>query len=311
MWMVIEKTPNIPLRLRKKNTVLTKIEENMITDNQTNKVYFSKRLTWYNCWKELSRILCEARIDYDLLENTKDKWARDYMPIQIEKDKFVSYVYNPDYLQPEQYKKSITKWSEITNLPPMYEPIETKLIIDGGNVIKCSDKVIITNKIFKENPNLSENQIREELERIFGKVIIIPWNYKDEWDFCGHADGMVRFIDKDYVLLNNFCDHPNEIWLRDEIEQVLKENHIGFTELHYNVKNHGVNDWAYLNFLQVGNIILMPTVTKDEDEQALLQLSDIYHDCTVIPVPLLSIVKANGKYGGGALNCISWNIYKD
>lgn len=71
----------------------------MIIDNQTNKVYFSKRLTWYKCWKELSRILDETGIDYDLLENTNDKWARDYMPIQLEKDKFVSYVYNPDYLQ--------------------------------------------------------------------------------------------------------------------------------------------------------------------------------------------------------------------
>ena len=100
----------------------------MIIDNQTNKVYFSKRLTWYKCWKELSRILDETGIDYDLLENTNDKWARDYMPIQLEKDKFVSYVYNPDYLQED--KESITIWSEITNLPSMLEINPTKLIID-------------------------------------------------------------------------------------------------------------------------------------------------------------------------------------
>ena len=100
----------------------------MITDNQTNKVYFSKRLTWYKCWKELRRILDETGIYYDLLENTNDKWVRDYMPIQLEKDKFVSYVYNPDYLQED--KKSITIWSEITNLPSMLEINPTKLIID-------------------------------------------------------------------------------------------------------------------------------------------------------------------------------------
>ena len=64
----------------------------MVTDNQTNKVYFSKRLTWYKCWKELSRILVEADIDFDLLENTNDKWARDYMPIQVEKDKFALHT---------------------------------------------------------------------------------------------------------------------------------------------------------------------------------------------------------------------------
>ena len=69
----------------------------MITDVQSNKVYFSKRLTWYKCWKELNRVLDEAGIDFDLLENTNDKWVRDFMPVQLEKDKFVSYIYNPDY----------------------------------------------------------------------------------------------------------------------------------------------------------------------------------------------------------------------
>ena len=121
----------------------------MITDVQSNKVYFSKRLTWYKCWKELNRVLDEAGIDFDLLENTNDKWVRDYMPVQLEKDKFVSYIYNPDYLQED--KQSITIWSEITNLPSMSEIIPTKLIIDGGNVIKCPDKVIMKDKVILEN----------------------------------------------------------------------------------------------------------------------------------------------------------------
>ena len=282
----------------------------MITDNKTNKVYFSKRLTWYKCWKELSRILGEAGIDYDLLENTNDKWVRDYMPIQLEKDKFVSYVYNPDYLQED--KKSITIWSEITNLPSMLE-IPTKLIIDGGNVIKCSDKVIMTDKVFLENRKLqySKQEVMEELERLFGNVVIIPWNIQDKWDFCGHSDGMIRYIDNDYVLINNICNHPENEWQLKEIKSILKENNLRYEQLDYDAGYHGVNDWAYLNFLQVGNKIFMPTVEKpDVDAKAQKQLESFYR-CEVIPVPLLSIVKANGKYGGGALNCISWNIYQE
>ena len=193
----------------------------------------------------------------------------------------------------------------------MSELIETKLIIDGGNVIKCSDKVIMTNKVFKENPNLSEKQVREELERIFGNVVFIPWNYKDEWDFCGHSDGMIRYIDNDYVLINNICNHPENEWQLKEIKSILKENNLRYEQLDYGAGYHGVNDWAYLNFLQVGNKIFMPTVEKpDVDAKAQKQLESIYR-CEVIPVPLLSIVKANGKYGGGALNCISWNIYHE
>ena len=79
----------------------------MITDDKTNKVYFSKRLTWSTSWKKLHKTLVDADIDFDLLDNTNDKWTRDYMPIQLEKEKFVAYVYNPDYLQENTKLKKI------------------------------------------------------------------------------------------------------------------------------------------------------------------------------------------------------------
>jgi agmatine/peptidylarginine deiminase len=284
----------------------------MITDSQTNKVYFSRRLTWYKCWPKLKEILSNAKIDFDLLDNTKDKWARDYMPIQVEKGKFITYVYNPDYLQED--KKSITVWTEIPNLPSMPEKVETKLIIDGGNVIKCSDKVIMTDKVFLENRRLqfSKKEIQEELERLFGRVIIIPWNSQDKWDFCGHSDGMIRYIDHDYVLINNYCNHKENEWLLKDIKNILKTNNIKYEQLDYGKGYQEVNDWAYLNFLQVGNKIFIPTIdNQDLDTKALKQLESIYNKCEIFPVPLLSIIKANGKYCGGALNCISWNIYSE
>jgi len=284
----------------------------MITDNLTNKVFFSKRLTWSEtCWPKIKEALEERHIPYELLENTNDKWARDYMPIQVEKDKFVTYVYNPDYLQEDKHK--ITLWSQIPNRPSMPEQIKTELIIDGGNVIKCQDKVIMTDKVFIENRRLqySKKEVMEELERLFGNVVIIPWNSKDEWDFCGHSDGMIRYIDNNYVLINNICNHKNNQWQLKEIKDTLKKHHLNYEELDYGKGYHGVNDWAYLNFLQVGNTILMPTVEKPEvDAMAKKQLESIYK-CDVIEIPLLPIVRANGKEGGGAMNCISWNIYAE
>ena len=38
-------------------------------------------------------------IPFTYLKGTKDIWCRDYMPIQIQKDRFVFYRYTPDYLQ--------------------------------------------------------------------------------------------------------------------------------------------------------------------------------------------------------------------
>ena len=116
----------------------------MITDRQTNKVFFSKRLTWYKAWPTIKSALEANGVGYILMNRTKAIWARDYMPIQVEKDRFVSYVYKPDYLQED--KNTISDWRIIPELPPMGEVIPTNLIIDGGNVVKCEDKVIMTDR---------------------------------------------------------------------------------------------------------------------------------------------------------------------
>lgn len=281
----------------------------MITDSNTNKVFFSKRLTWYKVWPGLKTAFEEHGVNYTLLEGTRDIWARDYMPIQVGEDRFVSFVYNPDYLQFDKHR--ITDWSLIPNLDLKGEVISTQLILDGGNIIKCRDYVIMTDKVFLENARsgLSRDEVWDELRRIFGDVVILPWNKEDKWDFCGHADGMVRFVDGNTVLLNNLCNHSESSLQREKILTIFKDKGIKCLELDYGTDYHGVNDWAYLNFLQVGDLIFMPTIDlPDVDDVAAEQLASIYGS-KVVPIPFLSVVKANGKYGGGALNCVSWNIW--
>ena len=123
-----------------------------------------------------------------------------------------------------------------------------------------------------------------------------------------HADGLVRQVEGNTVLLNNLCNHEGASKHRERNLEVFRERGIEYIELDYGPGYHGVNDWAYLNFLRVGDIIFMPTIERpDVDGEALRQLSAIY-GCKVVPVPFLSVVKANGKYGGGALNCVSWTV---
>ena len=239
----------------------------MITDWQTNMVYFSKRLTWSKVWPGLKVVLEENSVRYGFLDSTRDKWARDYMPIQIAKDCFVSYVYDPDYLQED--RNLITRLEEIRSIPNINLGQSTHLIIDGGNVVKGDDFVVMTDKVFIENEriNVSRRDVLEELERLFGNVVIIPWDRKDEWDFCGHADGMVRHIRGRKVLLNNFCNHPEKEGLRKAILEALSEKGIDCEELDYGPGYHGVNDWAYLNFLQVGDVMFMPTVERPKEDE--------------------------------------------
>ena len=62
----------------------------------------------------------------------------------------------------------------------------------------------MTDKIFKENPRYSREALVDELENLFfAELVIIPW---DRYEMYGHADGMVRWIDGDRVLMNNYFD---------------------------------------------------------------------------------------------------------
>ena len=75
--------------------------------------------------------------------------------------------------------------------------------IDGGNVVHSGCKVIMTAKVFEENPQWTPRDLIEYLTRAFGAdIIIIPW---DTNEIYGHTDGIVRFIDDDSVLMTNYA----------------------------------------------------------------------------------------------------------
>lgn len=136
----------------------------MSESTSTQKVYFSQHLTAYSCWANIKQALEENEIAYGLLPKTKDIWARDYMPAYSNAH-YVSYVYNPDYLQNERHKKYITdNIAEVFDLSNVHVA-STKLVIDGGNVIMCGDKVIMTDKIFHENSSDSKEKVIAEIER--------------------------------------------------------------------------------------------------------------------------------------------------
>ncbi|MBR1789820.1 MAG: agmatine deiminase family protein [Bacteroidaceae bacterium] len=75
------------------------------------------------------------------------------------------------------------------------------------------------------------------------------------------------------------------------------------TTLKYKSKRIHARSWAYINYLQVGSLVLVPQLGLEEDEQALEQISKALPECEVVGIPALEAVRR-----GGALNCISWNI---
>lgn len=298
----------------------------MITDNLTNTVYLSSLLP-EKCPvlnAHITEALQKRGISFFYLSGTKDIWCRDYMPIQIDEKFYVFYKYTPNYLQDkigrslQSDSEYVFKNNDLERLLPMsfekkfkfdglrpipyIEPvchcIRMELVLDGGNVVKCGDKIVMTNKVIIENEDKSPEGVQWLLEEAFRhNIIFLPWDRNEKY---GHSDGIIHYLGDNRVLMTNYSDF-DKTFAKNYLR--VLEKHFDVVTLTYNVKRKHERSWAYINFLQVGNLILVPQLGIPEDEQALEQISKALPDCEVVGVPALEAVRR-----GGALNCISWNI---
>lgn len=276
----------------------------MITDDQTNTVYFSSLLP-EKCPvlnRYIADFLDENRIHFVYLSETKDIWCRDFMPIQIEEDRFVFYKYTPKYLK--DFLRLQTDTKEVCRLSRnhleqvMQNAVNIDLVLDGGNVVKCGDTIVMTEKVFVENKDKTRSEVERILKEAFlCDVLFLPWDHKETF---GHSDGIVHYAGNGKILLTNYDDISP--YYNSRFRKAL-EKHFEVLPLKYESKRQHARSWAYINFLQIGKLVLVPQLGLEEDEQALEQISKALPDCKVEGLPALEAVRR-----GGALNCISWNI---
>jgi len=279
----------------------------MIPDKQTNFLYLADTLpkNYSNFFRQFEKVLNDSNINFQLLPNTKDVWAVDYMPIQIDKDSFVQFIYNPDYL------RDTIKWSKtISDVDIICKqinllPKKSNIVVDGGNVTRTTDKVIMCDKIFTENPNLKEKNLIRELQELFqvDKLIFIPTH---PIDFTGHADGMVRFYDSNTVLINDYSREPMEFQLKFRL--ALHNAGLNYIEIPYNPYDNKKDEHAngeYINFLQMQQAIIIPTFGIKEDDVVIKQFEQLFTGQRIATVDGNDLA-----FDGGILNCITWNIYK-
>ena len=114
----------------------------MITDSQTNLLWLSGCLPvkQERFFRLFVKVLNSLNIPFGLLPHTKDIWAVDYMPIQIADNKFVQFNYNPDYLQTIELRNTISDVEAICKSINLH-PKKCTLKVDGGNVIRATDKI--------------------------------------------------------------------------------------------------------------------------------------------------------------------------
>lgn len=244
-----------------------------------------------NSANKLTDILDKHKISFEKLGNTKDIWTRDYMPICLDDGTLVSYIYEPDYLKDEEYKNTRTQIK--------YEKNHMDIIMDGGNFVRYKNKVIMTDKIFEENPAKTKDEIIKIIKSKckLDDLIIIP---KQPYDTFGHSDSMVRWIDENSVLINDFSIESKTF--NDKLLKALKAHNLNIKSMKYSddffTKDR--NWGAYLNFIKIKNLIIVPIYGIKEDELSINQIKNIFDNCIIETIVFNEIINE-----GGAIHCIT------
>ena len=236
-------------------------------------------------------------VPYHFLSNTKDIWLRDFMPVRTDSGRLVSFRYEPSYLNgfPSLRTDFRQEIAPQLHLPVTYSGIN----LDGGNVVysPSHQKVIVSDRVFAENPVSPPAALVRELENwLEAEIIIIP---SLRSDMTGHADGMVGFADE-YTAIGN--DVPSTNGLEQRIKHILRNHGIDVMDFPYQ-DGQGIRAvGCYLNFLETENCIFLPVFGLDMDKTAVRTAQQIFSK-EIVPVQIYEIAKQ-----GGCLNCISWEL---
>jgi len=281
----------------------------MIIDQETNIVFFSNLIPeeYPKESDELFRIIVDHGYQVKLLVETDDFYARDYMPVQIDKDDFVQFIFKPEkYFNEKDFGLISNPVSiHLYNQKHFQRPRYSSILLDGGNIIKWKDKVIITDRVIRDNlyQFKSEEALLDRLEEeLKCKVLIIEQFPGEE---TGHADGLIRFIDENKVFINE-PDPKHKDW---ENRFRKKLNEFGLTPLELPCpmdESLNTANGLYINYLHVGDLIIVPQFDfKSENKKALELIKSQFPNIKVIPFRANWIAEH-----GGVFNCVSWTVIK-
>lgn len=268
-------------------------------------LYFSSLLKsseYLQDFENIRIVLDKHGIAFQFLENTKDIWCRDYMPVKRPDGKFVQFKYEPSYLDDVPDLRTepslVTKEMELDIIP-------CTLNVDGGNIERIGNTVIMTDRVFDENPGLTKDEIHQQLEDVMQSKVYFMKAYDKSTDFTGHIDGMMRFKDAETLLGN---DRSSDFkYIQQGVDKLLNETGLNYIDLPYfipeksNSKDSAIG--IYVNFLKVENLILIPQfeINGNKDDEAFEFFKRNFPNHHVEAININSIAEK-----GGMFNCISW-----
>ena len=279
--------------------------ENVNPSKKEQTVYMSEMLKarFPDTCNRLIGILEKHSVKYAFLKGTKDIWCRDYMPVQTESGKFIQFRYEPSYLKGnKEWEESRSDVEEVCRMNNIHAQI-SDINLDGGNVLICEGRAILSDRIFSENPERTERELIDELGKLLECEIIIikALNSKDE-DFTGHADGMVRFVNRNTILGNRLADDYK--YIQDDRRKIIEKYNLKYIDVpFFTTDNRDSAIGIYVNYLEVNDLIVVPVFGRDEDKEAVDIIQKAFPNKVIETINYDEVALE-----GGLLNCTTWVI---
>ena len=256
--------------------------------------------------KNLIKILEKHHVNYSFIKGTKDIWCRDYMPVQTESGKLIQFKYDPSYLKgKKEWEESRSDVKEICEKNNIVAT-ESDINLDGGNVLICDGRAIISDRIFTENPTYDKTSLVNELTKLLVCEIIMILAING--DYTGHADGMVRFVNRNTILGNRMADEY-KYWQKG-MQKVLETYNLTYIDVPFltDIKDSKHPESAigiYVNYLEVNDLIVAPIFNREEDKQVIEILKNAFPNKQIETINYNDVAQE-----GGLLNCTTWVVHK-
>lgn len=279
--------------------------------NKGQTVYMSELLMtkFPETCKRLIAILEKHHVNYSWIKGTNDIWCRDYMPVQTESGKFIQFTYDPSYLKgKKEWEESRSDVKKICQMNGI-DATESDINLDGGNVLICGKRAIISDRLYSENPQKTKEELVEKLSELLDcEIIIIPALKSQDEDLTGHADGMVRFVDRNTILGNERL--PNEYkYMKEGLQKAIDTYNLTYIDVpFFEDKDPDYPSSAvgiYVNYLEVNNLIVVPAFhhEKEKNKEAVDIIQKAFPDKIIETINYDDVAKE-----GGLLNCTTWVV---
>ena len=238
-----------------------------------------------------------------IIKGASDYWCRDFMPVQVNRAKFVQFVFDPPYYKHKCYQHLKTDISQLTNYPDQ-NVVRNPIVLDGGNLTFYDNKVIITDRVFKDNPTHQRTDLLDNLMELLeaDEFRIIP---ALPYDITGHADGMVKLISRDTVLLNDFRLITGKSYWNRLLKALCGFNIILLpNDLHLN-QNTDDATGDYMNMIGIQDLAFVPIYRRSTYELAINIIELALTNVQIVPIKCNILTTK-----GGGLHCATWTSFQ-